>query len=82
MSSQVYGCGPDDSIGDALGLMAQQRLHRLPVLSGEGQLVGILALADVARFARSAGNAQVDTALAETLGAISKRSEVLAAAAE
>ncbi len=82
MSSQVYGCGPDDSIGDALALMAEKRVHRLPVLGGDGQLEGILALADVARFARSAGSAHVDAALAETLGAISKPSEALSAAAE
>jgi len=82
MSSRVYGCSPDDSLGTALSLMTEQRVHRLPVLSGEGHLAGILALADVARFARSAGSANVDAALADTLGAISKRNEALPLAAE
>ena len=62
--------------------MAEKRVHRLPVLSADGQLVGILALADVARFARAAGNAHVDAALAETLGALAKPNEALPAAAE
>lgn len=82
MSQQVFSCAPDDSIGDALAVMAEKRIRRLPVLAGNGELVGMLTLTDLARFARSAGSAHVDAALAETLGAISKRNEVLQAAAE
>jgi CBS domain-containing protein len=82
MSHQVYGCSADDSIGAALSLMAEQRLHRLPVLSPDGHLTGMLALADIARFAASAGSAHLDAALAETLGAISKPQVSVAQAAE
>jgi CBS domain-containing protein len=38
---------PDKDLGDALELMAQNQVRRLPVVEGE-KLVGMLAQADVA----------------------------------
>jgi CBS domain-containing protein len=43
---------PDESLDQALQRMAEEQVRRLPVVS-DGQLVGILAQADVARTARA-----------------------------
>lgn len=71
MSKNLFSCAPDDSIGAALATMAANRVRRLPVVSPDGGLVGIVALADIARWARSLANPAVDAALADTLAAIS-----------
>ena len=42
--------GVDDSISDALKLMAQHQVRRLPVIDDQ-RLVGIVSQADVARHA-------------------------------
>ena len=46
-SEPVYGV-EDQELDDAQALMEQKQIRRLPVLSREKQLVGIVALADVA----------------------------------
>jgi len=74
MSRRVYTCSVDDSVGSALSLMAQQLVRRLPVTGQDGRLEGMLALADVARWAKATPGMGVEAALAETLGEISKRS--------
>jgi CBS domain-containing protein len=72
MSKQITSCGPDDSIGDALALMTEARVRRLPVNDASGKLTGILSLADIARWARSVGSPAVDGALAETVAALAQ----------
>jgi CBS domain-containing protein len=72
MSRQVHGCGPDDSVGEALALMTEHRLRRLPVQDASGKLIGIISLADVARWASSVGSPTVDAALADVLAALAK----------
>lgn len=49
MSGTVRSSRPEDTIATALGLMATQQLHRLPVIDASGHLVGLLSLADIAR---------------------------------
>lgn len=49
-SSDVVTVDPDTSIDQALDLMSENQVRRLPVVEG-GQLVGIVAVADVARAA-------------------------------
>lgn len=73
MSKRVLACSADDSIGSALSLMAQNRIRRLPVTHDGGQLVGMLTLADIARWARATATPAVEAALSDTLGDISKR---------
>ncbi len=74
MSKELFSCAADDSIATALATMGEKRVRRLPVLDTSGKLVGLLTIADVARWARSIGNAEVATALVDALGAISARS--------
>jgi CBS domain-containing protein len=51
MSRQVYGCSPEDGLGTAEARMREHQIRRLPVVDPAGRLVGILALADLARAA-------------------------------
>jgi len=44
----VVSCRPDDNVKDALRLMAEHRVRRLPVTSDEGILHGLISLDDVA----------------------------------
>jgi CBS domain-containing protein len=71
MSKQLFSCAPDASIASVLATMADKHVRRLPVVSGDAKLVGIISLADVARWAKSLTSPAVDAALTETLGAIS-----------
>jgi len=74
MSKHVYSCSAEASIGEALSLMARQRVRRLPVTGKDSRLVGMLALADIARWARATPGTGVELALVESLADISKRS--------
>jgi CBS domain-containing protein len=49
MSAHIYYCFEDDDIERAAELMAKHQIHRLPVLNRDKRLVGMLALADLAR---------------------------------
>jgi CBS domain-containing protein len=50
LSSDLVTAQPDTSLDEALSLMSQNQVRRLPVVEG-GRLVGIVAQADVARAA-------------------------------
>jgi CBS domain-containing protein len=47
MSRQVYTCGPEDDVKEALQTMRTYRVRRLPVVSETGQILGILSLDDI-----------------------------------
>jgi CBS domain-containing protein len=48
-SSDLVTVDPDQGVDEALRLMAQHQVRRLPVCEEDGRLVGVLAQADVAR---------------------------------
>ena len=48
MSDQVLYCFEDEDVNDVAANMAQNQVRRLPVLSREKRLVGIVALGDIA----------------------------------
>ena len=49
ISGKVYGCSPDTEIHEALKIMQQKQVRRLPIISAEdGRLQGILSMNDVA----------------------------------
>jgi len=50
MSKELHFCSPEDSVATAEQLMRAHQIRRLPVLDGEGRLVGVLSLADIARL--------------------------------
>jgi CBS domain-containing protein len=49
MSTTVQWVRPDEPIDQASSCMAQHRIRRLPVMDGEGTLVGMLSLNDLAQ---------------------------------
>jgi CBS-domain-containing membrane protein len=49
MSDRIYYCFDDDDVDQAANAMAEHQVHRLPVLNRNKRLVGIVALADLAR---------------------------------
>jgi CBS domain-containing protein len=48
-SNDLVTVDPRQELDDALRLMAQHKVRRLPVVEEDGRLVGVLAQADVAR---------------------------------
>ncbi len=46
-AGHVYACSPDDDVRDALKTMAEHRVRRLPVVNGDGLLLGILCMNDL-----------------------------------
>ena len=57
-TDQPAVASPDEQLDEALERMAQEQVRRLPVVS-DGQLVGMLAQADVARSARPESTGQM-----------------------
>jgi len=49
--SNAHTCGRDDPIGAAEQLMRTHQVRRLPVVDGEGDLVGMLSVNDILREA-------------------------------
>ena len=49
MSEHAYWCFEEADLGEAARTMAEHQVHRLPVLNADKRLVGILAVADLAR---------------------------------
>ena len=47
MGKELSLCASGDNVRDALKIMAQQRLRRLPVVDNNGALKGILSLSDI-----------------------------------
>jgi CBS domain-containing protein len=83
MARDVCTASPDDTLGHVARLMGERQVHRIPVTEG-GRLVGIVALADLARHVRSGegNNLPGCVILAHTIGRISAgRAEVATRAA-
>lgn len=51
MSGNVRSCAPVDDIRDALRIMQDEKLRRLPVVEADGTLCGILSISDIVRHA-------------------------------
>ena len=47
MTGQVYAVKADDEVDQALQTMQEHRIRRLPVVSAEGELEGILSMNDI-----------------------------------
>lgn len=48
MTAQIYSVKPDDFVFEAIRLMGDKQVRRIPVVSESGELAGIIAMADVA----------------------------------
>jgi CBS domain-containing protein len=59
-TGEVYGCSPDTDIHEALKIMQQRQVRRLPVINAyDGKLAGILSLNDIALKAQADGKAEL-----------------------
>ena len=60
ISGKVYACSPDTDIHEALKIMQQKQVRRLPIISAEdGRLKGILSMNDVALKAQGGRKAEL-----------------------
>lgn len=58
-SRDLITIDPEQSLDEALRLMAQHQVRRLPVVEDDGKLVGIVAQADIARQSDDARTGEV-----------------------
>jgi CBS domain-containing protein len=58
-SKNLVTVDPEQDLDEALRLMAQHQVRRLPVVEEDGKLVGILAQADVAQHADASRTGEV-----------------------
>lgn len=86
MTQRLLGCQPADTLEQAERLMQQAQVRRLPVLSADGQLLGIVSLADLARTAAREGSSRMigreisESEVGHTLAAICQRQGAVPAA--
>jgi CBS domain-containing protein len=64
--TEVYSVKPDDTVYDALGLMAEKNVGALPVLAGE-EIEGIFSERDYARKVILVGKTSRDTRVREIM---------------
>ncbi|MDQ3819356.1 MAG: CBS domain-containing protein [Acidobacteriota bacterium] len=62
ITGEVYSCSPETEVTDALKLMREKRVRRLPVVDAEGMLQGILSMNDVVLEAKEAKGKKETTA--------------------
>ena len=48
MTTEIFSVKPDDFVFDAIRLMGDKQVRRLPVVDSNGALAGIIAMADIA----------------------------------
>lgn len=65
MTSELFTVGPDDFVFEAVRLMGDKQVRRIPVVGDGGELAGIISMADVAL------ETEDDLEIAETLEEIS-----------
>jgi CBS domain-containing protein len=63
MSERVATCSPGDDIATALALMSREQVRRMPVCNERGEVIGIVAIADLAE--KDPEKAEVAGALAD-----------------
>ena len=73
MSQSVVACAADASSSEVEMLMNRAQVRRIPVVDALGRLVGIVALADLARAAQHAIHIAEMPGLTKTLAGITQR---------
>lgn len=60
MTGKVYAVKPEDDVDDALLLMQQHQVRRVPVINSEGELEGVLSMNDIVLKAKASDGAAGD----------------------
>jgi len=48
MTTEIFSVGPDDFVFEAIRLMGDKQVRRIPVVTASGELAGIISMADIA----------------------------------
>jgi CBS domain-containing protein len=67
-SRDVVALTPEHDLDEALRLMAQEQVRRVPIVAGENQLVGMLAQADVAHVGKEKTTGELVEAISRAPG--------------
>lgn len=76
MAKNVFSCGPADKPADVLELCAEKRIRRVPVVDGEGLLIGMVTLSGLAHAVEGDGKARPGVSakdVCRTLSAVTSR---------
>lgn len=68
MTRRVFTCGPQDDLHAAEQTMSVRQIRRMPVIDGDGHVIGMISLADIAR-ASSGGRVEASDVV-DTLAAV------------
>lgn len=63
-------CFPDDDIHNALGTMSREKIRRLPVVNGEGSIVGVLSINDMVLRAEKGNGRKPDISYDDVVRAL------------
>jgi CBS domain-containing protein len=69
MTELVRACNPEDPVSEAMLIMGEVRVRRLPVVDDRERVIGLLALADLAR---EAAREDPEVSLAEVGGLLAR----------
>jgi CBS domain-containing protein len=56
-TSGIKTCTPDDDVDEAMQVMADEQIRRIPIIDDRGSLIGIVAQADIVRKTHDGGRA-------------------------
>lgn len=74
MARDVHQCGPVDAVETAARIMAENQLHRLPVVDEHRRLIGVVSLNDLAEHLQAKGSTGglTESALVHTVAAVNR----------
>jgi CBS domain-containing protein len=59
MTKKVIYASPEDTVDECMALMTQKRIRHLPVIDGQGRIVGIISIGDLVKFVGSEQDAMI-----------------------
>jgi CBS domain-containing protein len=71
MSKASHVCRPSDTVERVAEVMREHQVRRVPIVEPDGRLLGIVSLADLARFVHSSGATGRLSWFVDTVAAIS-----------
>ena len=71
MTKPIVTVTPDTSVEECCRIMEEKRIRRVPVVDASGECCGIVAIADIAREARSGAAGEVVKGLSESTSSAS-----------